>query len=148
MSQNDSQLDIQVTDQQEQQAGSSTKESNCREEASINDHPEIKHKTTENSELSSNANMTEIKETAEFSGAKSTKESPTEARVGTNIDTLSIAGDDNGSSCVEVEDDGSMFVQANSDYIESKKKGRVEFGNKATTGGEIQFSNKLVFSLD
>ena len=54
----------------------------------------------------------------------------------------------NGGSFVKMEADGSMFVRADSDYVESREKGRMEFGKETTKPPGMQFSNKLMFSLD
>lgn len=152
--QNDTQLDIQVEDQQEQNTTieSNTNESCCTEETSTNSQPDSKHKAAaaKNSELNNSTNSTKIvNETAELSSdVQSTEVIPSETAVQTD-DTPGRDPAAEGGSFVTMEDDGSVFIRANSDYIESKETDRVPgFQDKATTGGGIQFSNKLMFSLD
>ena len=75
----------------------------------------------------------------------STNAPETAATVSTETAT---AGPMNGGSFVKMEADGSMFVRADSDYVESREKGRMEFGKETTKPPGMQFSNKLMFSLD
>ena len=73
----------------------------------------------------------------------STDVSETAATISTETAT---AGPMDGGSFVKMEADGSMFVRADSDYVESREKGRMEFGEGTKPG--MQFLNKLMFSLD
>lgn len=126
---------------------SSTKAGSYTEES----QPDIENKTTENSEIGSSENSTKIENeptTKLSSDSDLIKVSSSEAAVHTNGTSSMEPVDDDRGSFVTVEEDGSMFVRATSDYVESREKGRVEFGDKATTGEEVQFSNKLMFSLD
>lgn len=52
-------------------------------------------------------------------------------------------------SFVQVEKDGSMFVRADTDYLQSRAEGKMALqGSQKRSDGGVQFSNKLIYSLD
>lgn len=90
---------------------------------------------------------------------KQTQETPTECtnphpevrnemiKVDSGIDDFSEAA--KGSSFVKVEKDGSMFVRADADYVQSRSEGKFVLDSVQNSSKEgIQFSNKLIYSLD
>ncbi len=174
LSQSDSHLNIEIVDQETQAISiESTSPAKCSKEptraSNSEDNPDTK--PVENSKIQ-DPQQTEViptevlsviesseedtqennKHKTEITVAKSSKlggctnstdASETAATISTETGT---AGPMNGGSFVKMEADGSMFVRADSDYVESREKGRMEFGEGTKPG--MQFLNKLMFSLD
>ena len=83
--------------------------------------------------------------------------SHSKVRDETEIDSSSTSEEGNsapsptvkGGSFVQVEKDGSMFVRADTDYLQSRAEGKMVLqGRQGHSDGGVQFSNKLIYSLD
>ena len=157
VSQSDSHMDIEIvdpakTDNINAPKATSEDTSDNSLQASSNPRPKETQEGEKSSAEEDSAPEKSTSQSPEASSIDSHQENSTPHEVESS--TSDIEQPKNGSdekasgSFVKVEADGSIFVRADTDYVESRTQGKVAYEGERTKDRKIKFSNKLMFSLD